>query len=111
MGLPGGEEKPSSVCELYLQCFCTGERRCHGTLCGGGVVVGQAPWRGEEWGVTQEKSSGRSTQPGGQWGLGRDSLVTPMLLLGWVPAEQGNWGLAGEVLLRAEPVLGPPGAC
>lgn len=111
MGLAGGEEKPSSGCELYLKCFCTGEWRCHGALCGGGVVVGQAPWCGEEWGATQEKCSGRSTQPGGQWGLERGSLVIPRLSLGWEPAEQGNGGLAGEVLLRAEPVLGSPRAC
>ena len=74
-------------------------------------MVGLAPWHGGDWGVTQEKSLGRSTQSGRQWGLGRGSLMTPRLPLGWEPAEQGNRGLAGEVLLRAELVLGSPGAC
>lgn len=74
-------------------------------------MVGQAPRRGEEWGVTQEKSSGGSTQPGGQWGLGRGSLVTPRLSLGWESAEQGHGGSGWRLLLRAEPVLGSPGGC
>lgn len=73
-------------------------------------MEGQAPRRGEEWGVTQEKSSGGSTQPGGQWGLGRGSLVTPRLSLGWEPAEQGHGGLAGGCCSELSQCLGPRGA-
>ena len=73
-------------------------------------MVRQAPRHGEEWGVTQEKSSGGSTQPGGQWGLGWGSLVTPRLSLGWEPAEQGHGGLAGGCCSELSQCLGPGGA-
>lgn len=72
-------------------------------------MEGQAPRRGEEWGVTQEKSSGRSTQPGWQWGLGRGQPGGPRLSLGWGAAEQGHGGLAGGCCSELSQCLGPRG--